>query len=73
MDNLYAKIAEVLAVDSVADGDVLKSFSEWDSVSAIMLLAFVDKEFNARLTTNEIRACITVGDFVKLVQTKRKL
>ena len=39
MEKLYAKIADVLDVETVSAADKLRDFEEWDSVAAISLIA----------------------------------
>jgi acyl carrier protein len=42
----------------------------WDSLSHINLIVAVEKEFKIKLTTADIRALTTVGDFIALIARK---
>jgi acyl carrier protein len=44
---------------------------EWDSLSHIRLVLSVEKEFGAKFSAAEIGALKNVGDFVKLIESKR--
>ncbi len=72
MEKLYAKIADVLDVETVSADDKLRNFEEWDSVAAISLIAYVEHEYGVFLKTEDIRACETVGDFVAAVSGKMR-
>ncbi len=70
MEKLYVKIAEILDVETVSADDKLRDFEEWDSVAAISLIAYAEREYGVFLKTEDIRACETVGDFVAAVSGK---
>jgi acyl carrier protein len=42
----------------------------WDSLSHINLIVAVEKEFNIRLTTAEVRGLNNVGDLMALISKK---
>ena len=52
--------------DEMTADDVAK----WDSLSHINLILAVEKGFNIRLTTREVRSMKNVGDFVALIKQK---
>lgn len=70
MEKLYKKLEEILE-EEVKDSDVLEDFDEWDSLSIITLISFIDKEYHVNLYTSDIKAVKTVGDLVKLVESKK--
>jgi len=41
---------------------ILEDLDEWDSVSKIATIAFLDKNFGIKLTLNELKDFSTVGD-----------
>lgn len=70
MEKLYEKIAEILDVDSVSANEKLRDFEEWDSIAVISLLAYIEREYKVFLSTEDVRACESVGDFVAAVSGK---
>ena len=55
----------------VRDSMTAKDVEGWDSLSHINLIVAVEKEFNIRLTTAEVRRLTNVGDFITLIAKKR--
>ncbi len=48
--------------------DELNSFEEWDSVTALSVIAMVDEKFHKTLTGDDMKCCKTVADVVALMQ-----
>ena len=48
MQKLYIKLEEILEED-VNDADILEDFEEWDSLSILTLVSFIDKEIRSEL------------------------
>lgn len=57
-------IEEVMDLDegTLEVSSVLEDFEEWDSLSKLSLMAMVKKEFDRKLTNEEIKAFRTVQD-----------
>lgn len=45
---------------------VLEDLDEWDSLSKMATIAFLDKEFNQKITFNQINELSTVEDIAKI-------
>ena len=45
-EELLNKIAELLEVDEIIDKDDLSSFDEWDSLTALSIIALVNSDYN---------------------------
>ena len=43
----------------------IHEIDEWDSMSALLVLAMIDKEFNKSLSGNEIKMALTLADLYK--------
>ncbi|PAF43775.1 acyl carrier protein [Helicobacter sp. 11S03491-1] len=71
MEKIYKKLQDILELDVINDKDLLEDFEDWDSLSIITLITFLDKEYGIVLYTNEIKSAKTVGDLVALIQKKR--
>lgn len=64
---LLDKIAEILEVDSVASQDELSSFEEWDSLTALSIIAMVYGDYSKKLTNEQLKNFSTIGDLVTYV------
>ncbi|PAF47057.1 hypothetical protein BKH46_04875 [Helicobacter sp. 12S02634-8] len=72
MEKFYAKLQDILEVETLSDSDILEDFPDWDSLSIITLITFLDKEYQVNLYTNEIKAAKTIKDLCCLIESKRK-
>ena len=70
VEKLYKKLEEILEED-VKELDILEEFEEWDSLSIITLISFIDKEYKVNLYTSDIKSVKTAGDLVKLIESKK--
>ncbi len=48
--------------------DFLSSYDEWDSVSALSIIAMIDNRFNKLVTGNELKNAKTVSDIIALME-----
>lgn len=46
--------------------DMLDDYNEWDSLSKMAVMAFYSKEFNIKVTLNDLKNLNTVNDLIKL-------
>ena len=70
MENLLAKVAEILEVDEVKPTDILGDFEEWDSLSVLSVIAMVDSDYHVNLTGVEIRDSRTGQGLLDLVASR---
>jgi acyl carrier protein len=47
-----------------------KDFEEWNSLTALSVIAMVDEEFEKRITGADLRSCQTIEELFLLVQSK---
>ena len=71
MNEFLKKIAAILEVEQVNDADVLKSFPQWDSLSVLSVIAFVDADYAVNLQAADFIKISTAGELWKLVQSKK--
>jgi acyl carrier protein len=72
MDELCARLGEILEVDEVKPGDKLGSFELWDSLAVLSLIAWLDANRGVNLTADEVRNQETVSDLNALIDSRRK-
>lgn len=60
---------ELLEVDtgSLHPGVELASLAQWDSLAFVSFLAMAHSKYGAKVAPQELRACQTIGDLMKLV------
>jgi len=66
-DELLTKIAEILEVDHVNINDNLKDFEEWDSLTALSIIALADSEYNKKLTNDLLKEFKTINHLVNFI------
>lgn len=71
MDKIYQKLEEILDTQNICDEAILEDFEDWDSLSIITLLTFLDKEYGINLYTNEIKAAKSVGNLITIIKMKK--
>ncbi|MCX7018454.1 MAG: acyl carrier protein [Candidatus Sumerlaeota bacterium] len=71
MEEFYGKLAEILEVDQVNGNDVLEEFSEWDSLSALSVIAMIDAQYGVNLTATDLRGIDTAQNLFALVIQKK--
>ncbi len=71
MDEFYKEVAEILEVDDVKGSDELQSYSAWDSLSILSLIAMVSSRYGVNLTARDVRTAVSVDALHDLVLTKR--
>jgi|TARA_B110000259_G_C14023969_1_gene404013 acyl carrier protein len=64
---LIEQIAEILEVDTVTVDDELSSFDEWDSLTALSIIALVDSDYNKTLSHNQLKQFVIVGDLMSFI------
>ena len=65
------KLAEILEVEQVQPGDVLRQFENWDSLTALSILATLDASYGVNLTAGELREIKTAGELMAVVDGRR--
>ena len=60
------KMQDVLQMeDELTFDTVLEDLDEWDSLAMMATTAFLDKNFNLKLTFNDFKSFVTVEDIAK--------
>lgn len=72
MEEFYTKLAEILEVDEVKGDSQLESFPAWDSLGVLAAIAMIDSSYGVNLTSMELVGIKTVGEFARLVESRKK-
>lgn len=70
MNEFLAKLAETLELDSVLPDSVLADIEEWDSLSALSVIAMIDAEYGVNLPAADLKEVGTAKELYELVQKK---
>lgn len=57
----------------ISESTVANDIDEWDSLTHIQLIVAIEKHFNIKFTTSEIRNFKNVGDVCRALQVKLKI
>lgn len=49
---------------------VFRDLGEWDSLTALSLIAMVDEEYSAKLTGDNIKSSVTLNDIFEIIKNK---
>lgn len=71
MDRFYERLAEVLEEDKVGPDDVLASFEQWDSLTALSVVAMIDEHYSVNISAEDLAGTRTAGALEALVASKR--
>ena len=71
MENFYQLLAAKLEEDQVGPGDVLEDFPEWDSLTALSIVAMVDDEYGVTIGAVDLLEIETAGDLEDLVRERQ--
>ncbi len=70
MQDFLKELADVLEVDEVKDSDVLEAFPEWDSLTALSVIAMIDARYRVNLTAAELKRVDTARSLYELIGNK---
>ena len=71
MNEFLNKLAVILEVDQIKETDDLKTFSQWDSLSVLSVIAMVDGSYGVNLRAADFGPIKSAGDLWRLVQSKK--
>ncbi len=71
MDQFYERLAVVLEEDTVKPDDVLSSFEQWDSLTALSVVAMIDEHYSVNVSAEELASARTASALEALVAARR--
>lgn len=71
MERFYERLAEVLEEDKVGPDDVLAKFEQWDSLTALSVVAMIDEHYAVNISAEDLAGTGTAGALEALVASKR--
>ena len=69
LEQLYEDL-EIESTESLSVNTVFKNLEEWDSMTAMVLIGFINEKFNKNLNSDEIEECDTIADIIRIKELK---
>jgi acyl carrier protein len=54
----------------ITGNTVLRDLDEWDSLTALSMIAMADEEYSVKLTGDDIKSSITLQDIFEIIKNK---
>ena len=67
---LFAEQFDETPIEEFAPDTEYRNFDEWNSLTALSVISMVDDELNKTITGADLRACTTIEDLFKLIESK---
>ena len=71
-EKFLKKIAEILEVKQISKNDNLKKFENWDSLSALSVIALVNEMYKLSISVEKLEKFKTVAKLCDFVENKEK-
>lgn len=71
MEEFCGKLADILEVDEVKPADLLEDFEEWDSLSALSVIAMIDAQYGVNLTAADLKGVGSAEALFALIDAKK--
>jgi acyl carrier protein len=72
MDSFFQRAAEILEIETIGEDTVLRDCEAWDSLTALSLVAMIDKDYKVSVSADDLIRSITVGDLHRFVVEKKR-
>ena len=65
-----AALEDIMELDAgtLSAGDTLSDYPEWDSITALTFISYMDENFHKTVTGAEIKAFVKVSDVLKVME-----
>ena len=70
MEELLEKLAEILEVEEIDVNKKFTDYEEWDSLTALSVLAMLDSDYNTSMRASEIISFNNIEAFCKEVLSR---
>ena len=71
MEELVAKLAEVLEIDEIDVNKKFSDYDEWDSLSALSILAILDSDYHTSMKSTEFAKFASIEEFCKEILSRQ--
>jgi len=70
--SLIEKIKQVLEVEELNVTAKFKDLEEWDSLSVLTVLAYLDSDYKINMSQQEVEAFSSIAEFIEHVEKNAK-
>lgn len=67
----FADMLDDTAAELITAETIFRDLDEWDSLTALSLIAMVDEEYSLKLTGDDIKNALTINDIFETVKSKK--
>jgi acyl carrier protein len=67
----FTDLLEDTDVTLIKQETVFRDLDEWDSLTALSLIAMADEEYSVKLTGDDIKSANTLNDIFETIKNKR--
>jgi acyl carrier protein len=71
MDEFLGHLKDVLDLEQVDEEQVLEDLPEWDSLTALSVIAMIDAEYLANFASSDLKGGLTARSLFGLIQDRR--
>ena len=72
-EKFLKSISEILEVKKIKEQDNFVKFEQWDSLTALSVIALVNEMFKITISAEGLNKLKKVGKLISFIQTKRKM
>lgn len=66
----FVDILDDTDASSIKSETVFRDLDEWDSLTALSLIAMADEEYSVKLTGEDIKSAVTLNDIFEIIKNK---
>jgi acyl carrier protein len=66
----FSEILEDTDPSLINPNTVFRDLEEWDSLTALSLIAMVDEEYSLKLTGDNIKSSVSLNDIFEIIKNK---
>lgn len=71
MNEFLKKLAEILEVENVGEGDDLRELPQWDSLAVLSVIAMLDANYGVNLRAADLQEAASAGALWQTVQSRK--
>lgn len=68
----FADVLEDTDVSLIKVDTIFRDLEEWDSLTALSLIAMTDEKYLIKLTGDDIKSSVTLKDVFEIIKNKKK-
>lgn len=72
MDSFFQRAAEILEIETISDDVILRDCEAWDSLTALSLVAMIDRDYKVSISADDLMRAVTAGDLYRIVIEKQR-